>query len=413
MLLSIKVKNFRSFKDEQEISFVLKDGERAEKSRHIDVQTKAGKLRILKNAMIYGANASGKSNLFQAVIQLSNLVLFPTMSDEQGLYADTFGNNLENVRFEIQFLQNKNVYDYRLEYNRQEVVFEELKQNNELVFERQLQKINYPALAEELRPLLTTIRKTNLVLFFAQNNNQPIGKEAFVWFYNYRGGRSQNIIQKLKTSPELKERMIYALRFADFNITDIEIEENERPVVEFGVKFNPSQADQRDFDGFQQQKQTQKMTEVYFIHEHDGERFRVLLQNESVGTQQYFNIILLLLNANQENNFSILYDEFDLSLHQKLSQSLVKLLNSESNHVQFISTTHDSSLMNLLQKHQIYFVEKSHSGESEIFKLSDFEEIDKVRRDSAYAPKYDAGLFGASQIVNEAGLVSILGETSG
>jgi AAA15 family ATPase/GTPase len=73
--------------------------------------------------------------------------------------------------------------------------------------------------------------------------------------------------------------------------------------------------------------------------------------------------------------------------------------------VQFISTTHDSSLMDLLKPHQVYFVEKGNVGESEIFKLSDFE----TRNDTKYSPKYEEGEFGANQIINEVGLMSLLG----
>ncbi|HBC90605.1 MAG TPA: hypothetical protein DCZ00_04075, partial [Lactococcus sp.] len=196
-----------------------------------------------------------------------------------------------------------------------------------------------------------------------------------------------------------------AMRFADFNIFDIEIEENLRPSLSFGMKIDMKEA--KGPEDFQQQFTMQNVTEIYLVHENNGKRFRILLQNESDGTQQYFNMILLLLGGNSVKDIVILNDEFDRSLHKKLTQSFVNLINSEKNNIQFISTTHDSSLMDILQKHQIYFVEKNSDGESELYKLSEF---DGIRKETKVSPKYEAGLFGAIQEVNEAGLMGILEE---
>lgn len=405
MLLSLKVKNYRSFKEEQGISFVLNKDERSDKSRRFEVKTKLGTIRVLKNAMIYGANASGKSNILKALFQLSALILNPNQNDEQGLFSDSFASNKENTRFEVVFLKRESVFKYILEYNRNEVVFERLQQDEELIFERNYQEFVFSDINAQVNYLVATIRKTSLALFFAQNNNVKAARIAFSWFYDLQNPNSGNVFQKLRDDSNFKERVLYAMRFADFNIFDIEIEENLRPSLSFGMKIDMKEA--KGAENFQQQLTMQNVTEIYLVHENNGKSFRILLQNESEGTQQYFNMILLLLGGNSMKDIVILNDEFDRSLHKKLTQSFVNLINSEKNNIQFISTTHDSSLMDILQKHQIYFVEKNSDGESEIYKLSEF---DGIRKETKISPKYEAGLFGAIQEVNEAGLMGILEE---
>lgn len=405
MLLYLKVKNYRSFKEEQEISFVLNKDERSDKSRRFEVKTKLGTIRVLKNAMIYGANASGKSNILKALFQLSALILNPNQNDEQGLFSDSFASNKENTRFEVVFLKRESVFKYILEYNRNEVVFERLQQDEELIFERNYQEFVFSDINAQVNYLVATIRKTSLALFFAQNNNVKAARIAFSWFYDLQNPNSGNVFQKLRDDSNFKERVLYAMRFADFNIFDIEIEENLRPSLSFGMKIDIKEV--KGTEDFQHQITMQNVTEIYLVHENNGRSFRILLQNESEGTQQYFNMILLLLGGNLMKDIVILNDEFDRSLHKKLTQSFVNLINSEKNNIQFISTTHDSSLMDILQKHQIYFVEKNSDGESEIYKLSEF---DGIRKETKISPKYEAGLFGAIQEVNEAGLMGILEE---
>jgi len=397
MLLSFKVKNFRSFKEEQEISFILNEDEHIEANRSFVINTKNREIRVLKNAVIYGANASGKTNLLLALQTLGRLIIHPASSDNQGLYFDTFVLNRDNTRFEIKFVEEDSIFEYHLEYNFERVVFENLYKNDLIVFERNHQEFIFPDLDESVETLLKTVRKTGLLIFSAQNFNVEDTKKAFSWFFNSFHAASASIINILKTDKGFKEKILYALQFADFNILDIEVEERKQ------VSLSDTHIN------IFQKEVVQYITEVYFVYENNGKKFRILLQNESQGTRAYFKIILLLLNPNNKKGSFLFRDELDLSLHKQLTYSLVELLNSEKNYIQFISTSHDSSIMNLLSKHQIYFIEKNVEGESEIFTLSDFEDIDEGHSDPKYASEYEAGLFGAEQIINDAGLMSIFG----
>ena len=390
MLLSFKIKNFRSFKEEQEISFVLSKDECIDPERRFEVNTKNGKVRILKNAIIYGANASGKTNILLALKTLREIIMNPTSSDNEELLFDSFASNKDNTRLEIKFLKENAIFEYRLEYNHKEVACEHLYKDDTMVFERNYQEFVFPDLDKAIENLLKTVRKTSLLLFFAQNHNIEVAKKAFSWFFV----ASSPPISLLKTNKCFKEKVLYALQFADFNILDIEVDER--------VNHN--------FDGFifnlTGENVPRKTLEVYFTHENKGEKFRISLQAESQGTREYFNTILLLLNPDMDYGSYVCIDEIDCSLHKQLTISLVRLLNSEKNHIQCIATSHDSSLMDLLKPHQVYFVEKDVEGESEIFKLSDF---DDIHSDEKQASNYEEGFFWADQIINEAGLMSILG----
>jgi len=396
MLLSFKIKNFRSFKSEQEISFVLNDDERIDPERRFEVNTKNGKVRILKNAIIYGANASGKTNILLALQTLSQIIIHPTRSDNEGLFSDSFAFNRDNTRFEIKFLKEGVIFEYHLEYSRKEVVYESLCKDDTVIFERNYQEFVFPSLDKAVENLLKTVRKTGLLLFSAQNYNVQDTQDAFSWFFDLHHKPNDKIYDLLKDDSSFKEKVLYGLQFADFNILDIEVEEESHGIA---LEMNARN------EVVSLSKEAMK---VYFIHEHNGEKFRLPLRNESDGTKNYFEIIMSLLNPEAVNGSCAFIDELGLHLHKRLTSSLVRLLNSENNHIQCIATSHDSSLMDLLKLQQIYFVEKNVEGESEIFKLSDF---DNISSDVKYTPKYEAGLFGADQIINEAGLMSILDDS--
>ncbi|WP_172206995.1 AAA family ATPase [Lactococcus hodotermopsidis] len=402
----MKIKNFRSFKEMVNISFQMPENTKIDVARRFEINTKQGNIRVLKNAFIFGGNASGKSNIFKAFLFFSGMILQPTMSDVQGLPVDTFARNQENTRFEIKFIKNNSVYIYTLEYKKTEIVFEKLTKDDVVVIERKGQDfITMPDLLSDTR-FLKTIRPTTTALFFAQSNNDAISKEAFSWFYDVRYGNKENLALKIKEDNDFKEKILYALKFADFNVVDIEIEEVLRPSRGLNIK----QVNE-EIQSVEPVTEFPKILQVFLVHENQGNKYKIHLNNESLGTIQYFNFIMAVFNAQHKHEHLILSDEFGQSLHKKLAESIVNLLNSDNNHIQFIGITHNSEMMNLLKKHQIYFVEKNNAGESEIFKLSDFEE-DKTRKDANYSKKYENELYGASQVVNEAGLLALLGENN-
>ena len=403
MLISFTVGNYRSFRKPTKISFCVDDDVRESP----DIQFKQSGLshsnRVLKSDIFFGANASGKSNVLSAILSLADLVIGPNSSDNQGLPTDTFANRGGDVFFEIEFSCSSNVYLYSITYNNSEVVSEKLLQDDRVVFERQHQNFVFSELPDAVsEEMVKTIRKTTLALFFAQNLNIKSAAEAYSWFYNLRHIVRKEQFIVLNQDSGVKEKIMYALRFADLNVVDIQVEESVKPVKMVNLVV--------DADGkpsFQQIDSNQKKVDVYLVHRDiDGGEYKISLESESDGTRNYLFLILFLLTNNDESDVTLLIDEFDSHLHESLSTRLVKLLNSSSSNIQFIASSHNKGLMDLLAKSQIYLTEK-HYGETGVCRLSDFKDTKDTRSDVRYSTKYAEGRYGAVPMINEPGLMGI------
>lgn len=400
MLISFTVGNYRSFRKPTKISFCVDDDVRESPDIQFKQAGSSRQNRILKSAVLFGANASGKSNVLSAILFLTDLVINPNSSDDQGLPTDTFANRGGDVFFEIEFSRGSDVYLYSITYNNSEIVSEKLLQNDKTVFVRQHQNFVFSELSEAIpEEMVKTIRKTTSALFFAQNLNIKSAADAYSWFYNLRHIIKKEQFIVLNQDDSTKEKIMYALRFADLNVVDVQVEESVKPVKMVNLVV--------DADGkpsFQQIDSNQKQVDVYLVHRDvDGGEYKVSLESESDGTRNYLFLILFLLTNNGESDITLLIDEFDSHLHESLSTRLIKLLNSSSNNIQFIATSHNKQLMDLLSKSQIYFVEKHH-GESEVYRLSDFKD---TRSDVKYSTKYAEGRYGAVPTINELGLMGI------
>ena len=400
MLISFTVGNYRSFRKPTTISFCVDDEVREKPDIQFKQSGPSHQNRILKSAIFFGANASGKSNVLSAILFLTDLVINPNSSDDQGLPTDTFANRGGDVFFEIEFSRGSDAYLYSITYNNSEIVSEKLLQNDKTVFVRQRQNFVFSELSEAIpEEMVKTIRKTTSALFFAQNLNIKSAADAYSWFYNLRHIIKKEQFIVLNQDDSIKEKIMYALRFADLNVVDVQVEESVKPVKMVNLVV--------DADGkpsFQQIDSNQKQVDVYLVHRDvDGGEYKVSLESESDGTRNYLFLILFLFTNNGESDITLLIDEFDSHLHESLSTRLIKLLNSSSNNIQFIATSHNKQLMDLLSKSQIYFVEK-HYGESEVYRLSDFKD---TRSDVKYSTKYAEGRYGAVPTINEPGLMGI------
>ena len=403
MLIDFSVKNFRSFNNEQKISFRLEENTRIDEGRRIQFVKNNENYRVLKNAIIYGANASGKSNLFKAVFFLSQLVVIS--SQPVGIMSDTFANNNDPTKFNITFRKNGDIFKYELEHNKQEIISETLYRNNELIINRKKQDIIFPTVDKTISDRLKDYNpiKNNIpALQFANSFNIKEALGAYIWFNDLITLTLDiQTIKDLIDTPNKKEKLLYAMKFADFNIIDIELDEHIAPVnnFEFTVKNDGSPE-------VKTLKKDQMVVDIYLKHkDKSGDEYKINLNSESDGTRKFLTIVSLVL-SNQTDDVAILFDEFDISLHKQLTKGLIKLLNSENNKIQFIASSHNEDLMDELDPKQIYFIEKT-DGESNVYKMSDFGPSQK-RTGVSKSKKYDDGIYGATQIINEAGLIGLL-----
>lgn len=236
MLVDFKVKNYRSFKNEQEFS--METGKRLRKYQKSNTISVMGE-RMLKSALLFGANANGKTNLIKALLMLKSLVMVPTKNALQPLNTDTFGYNQEATRFEITFIKHSNKYTYFLTYDKEHVLQEKLLVNGVAIFERNEQ--HFDLMPSQLVPLKDNIRKNQLLLYFAQQNNEKNSKEAFEWFSEdlvyVDTDRIRNDRFKLLENEDFKKRFLNFLKAADFNIVDVEVREKKEEIPDLGYLF--------------------------------------------------------------------------------------------------------------------------------------------------------------------------------
>lgn len=390
MLIDFSFKNVRSFKDE--VTFSMEVGEGI--TNYAEENTiSSGEIEVVKSSFIFGGNASGKTNVIRAFQLLRQVVVHGTPSELDLLPMDTFASDYGNTYFKIRFSKNKKIYEYTIKYNLGYIVNESLSVDNTVVFNRTIDDVIMPPLIKNLRE---SLRDNQPLLFFAQTNNVPEAKEAYEWFAQdiltpsliNNNLRNQQLFRPLHTNPELKEKVLYFLRAADFNIKDIKTQEVIVPIS----------------------SDTDKSEKVLLLHcEHEGPdniSFKVDYEAESIGTRIFLLLIMTILE-NQNNSKLFLIDEFDRSLHPKLVNILLRIFN-EWNHTgtQLIATTHDTDILDApLRTDQIWFVDKSYDGVSTLDSAFDFNEqsIKDIKKN------YQDGLYGADQIINDAMMKDILG----
>ena len=390
MLIDFSFKNVRSFKDE--VTFSMEVGEGIT-DYALENTISSGEIDVVKSSFIFGGNASGKTNVIRAFQLLRQVVVYGTPSELDLLPIDTFANELGDILFKIHFLKNGNLYNYELHYEWNSIINEYLTMNGNVIFKRTADEITMPPLIKDLKE---SLRGNQPLLFFAQTNNVPEAKEVYEWFAQdiltpsliNNNLRNQQLFRPLHTNPELKEKVLYFLRAADFNIKDIKTQEVIVPI--------PSNPD--------------KSEKVLLLRcEHEGPDktiFSIDYEAESIGTRIFLLLIMTILE-NQHNSKLFLIDEFDRSLHPKLVNILLRIFN-EWNHTgtQLIATTHDIDILDTnLRTDQIWFVDKSYDGVSTLDSAFDFDEqsIKDIKKN------YQDGLYGADQIINDSMMKDILG----
>ena len=389
MLIDFSFKNIRSFKNEATLS--METGELIEeyaKENTVDI----GDITLVKSSFIFGGNASGKTNVIKAFQLLRSLVLLGTSSDFEMIPTDTYANEGGNVFFKVRFYKNQKIYIYTIEYNFASIINECLSVNGDVIFKRDIDNIIMPTTIESL---VDALRSNQPLLYFAQNNNVKEAKEAYEWFkldiimpgLLSNTLHSQQLFRPLYKNAQLTKNVLYFLKAADFNITDIITEEVIVPIPNDGEKPEP-------------------ILLVKCTHEgENGESFIINYDAESIGTR----IFLLLAMTILENSHTpkvFLIDEFDRSLHPKLVKILFRIFNEWNNtYTQLIATTHNNDVLDYeLRTDQIWFVDKDYYGVSRLDSAFDFNELEI----SDIKKNYQEGVYGADQIINDVLMKNIL-----
>jgi len=414
MLIEFSVANVLSFKDRVTFSMVASNDDALQESNVFEW----GKRRLVKSAVVYGANASGKSNLLNAMGFMRHVVLSSSKdtqaNEEINVGAFKLSTECEGMPsfFEIVFIQNGDTYRYGFEADRKRIHSEWLftvpKTKEAELFVRKGKKIKVNLTRfKEGRDLEAKTRENALFLSVCAQFNGEISKELLLWFKNFRfvhGLRDYAYlgvtVDKLKT-PEQKRRLMEITRIADLCIDDIE-GSKEKLTIEKLPKDMPEEV-KRDIV-------KQDITEVELKTTHqkfgkDNEKVDTVIfdleENESGGTQKFLNMAGPLLDTLETGSILVI-DELDARLHPLLTRLVVTLFNSQANNknAQLIFASHDTTSLNnkLFRRDQIWFTEKNPYGVTSLYSLI---ELRGVRKEVSFGKDYILGKYGAIPFIGD------------
>lgn len=417
MLVEFSVKNFKSFKDKVTFSMEATTGTENE-GNIINVPNISE--RILKSTAIYGANASGKTNLINAftsailMIRKSNNRQVGEKLMEMEPFAFDEKTRQEPCEFEFVFYIKEMKYIYGFIADKERVYEEYLYQyftaKPTRIFERT--NVNEYKFLQADEGKLNTIKSQNienkLFLATATTWNYDKTKEPYLWFANnidtYTGGMSLNdfAIESYSNddNEKLKKFTLKLLNAADIVIKDFSVEMEERDVdsnmlmlfKQLNIPATVTPQKQRDLKI--------RMTHEVTDESGDINNYELNLIYESSGTQILFSFAPILKDV-FENGKILIMDEIERSLHPTLVELIIKFFhNQEINkgNAQLIFNTHDTNLLSLdiFRRDQIWFAEKdSKKGATDIYPLDDF----SVRKNENIQKGYLNGRYGAIPFV--------------
>ena len=375
MVLEIRLSNMFSFRDE--VTLDLQAAKiQTKKARELE-----GNLfsvdgeQMLKSVALFGANASGKSNVIKAIRACVNMVRSSHNYNVDTRFAispfkfEDYANKPSS--FYIRFLLNGVEYEYSFSFMHDEIITETLyyypNGRKSLVFSRDesrgtAQNDIYEFKTVIKRPfdVADNTSKKTLYISRASQMDREIAQKIFLFFCNdivldYQVANIDSLDNLFK---ERKEQMLEVLRTADSDIIDFKIQNN---AITTFHRTNPSVA--FDFE-----------------------------TEESEGTKTLFRMMMRMIGIIHEGKM-LLVDEIDNSLHTQLVEFVIGMFN-HSDHAQLIYTTHNTHLLNtdFQRRDQVYFVNKREDGSSDLYSLFDFKDFrDTLDMEKAYLQgRFDA-----------------------
>jgi len=425
MIIRFSVENFLSVRDEQTLSLVASNREKQhpENVQVVDIPGLKG-IDLLKSVVIYGANASGKTNVIQAMDFMRSTVLksFDLKPDAKfPLSPFRLDRSLEDTPscFEMTFLLNGIRHEYFFSILRDRVTEEWLdsypKRQRIRWFSRSWNgngyDWEYSPKEKDLADLESKTRPNALTVSTATQFAHPMLTQVFRWFESIKfieKGIFFDVTQNLIYEGKSTEIINQIIREADLGINSVQVSKQEK------MQEEDMEEGRKKKDAFKQIEQALKildetfefqfvemplMTEFMHQDANTGEKIPFVIFRESEGTQRLYSLLGPWILALQ-NGQTVCIDEIDLSLHPLLSRRLIKMFHDSdwnSNGAQLIMTTHDTTLLDqdLFRRDQIWFTEKNQSGATELYPLTDYH----PRTTEPIQKGYMSGRYGAIPIL--------------
>ena len=442
MLIRFTTSNYLSFNEEIEFSMI--PGKSRNHPHHLIKGDKRSSISVLKAAVIYGANASGKSNLIKAMAFARHLIvngIRPKKHIPRSHFKLDMSCTDKPSRFEFEFKQEKKAYAYGFQLDTQKIhsewLYEITKTSQKKIFERQTTdtdetviefgKVHFKDKSEQKLLLLMKTRKNQLFLTQSIEAGAKQFESIMSWFRKliiiFPDSQARGPGFSIERDDMIRDSLVNFLKLFDTGISGINLvsidSKSDTAALADEIKSELAETlgpgEKRFFNAPNNRRYLVSMNErnelevfkLMTSHKIKDSGKEVLLEvnEESDGTQRLMDLIPALKLLLDENNVCII-DELDRSMHPKLSFRILELfLNSRTNREsQLIVTTHESSLLNLglLRRDEIWFTAKDENGASSVYSLEEF----VPRYDKDVRKGYLMGRFGGIPVVSE---ISALG----
>lgn len=404
MLVSFSFGNYKCFKDENTFSLV---SEIANDSSMYSVPSEFG-YSILKTVAVYGANASGKSKLFEAVDFLRSLICPPQKANKIAVF-DFWKSRYDAFRlstnttdtpsfFEAVFVLNDVQYRYGVELNAsqiQEEWFYRKKERETPVFTRKTDddgslkiKVSRSFINTKIYNTVTSAGMVSAdvpLLTILSTFNDPLSREIVQYIAQIKVISANEMVTPVESlmNEESKKQIVGFMRAFDFNIEDFAMHEISPDTIPEKIRSIIGEEVLKEpvFDGISTAHRLYNEN-----YERVGTRQFIMEIDESFGTNRLLRLSWDILQT-LKNGYTLLIDEIDSGLHPYIVSSIIKLFYQANNSAQLIVNTQNSSLLSypiayesdgktkqyLFRKDQVYIVNKNRYGESNIYPITYFQ----------------------------------------
>lgn len=416
MLIRFEASNYRSIAAPVELSMVAIDRDRPEARD----QAMLGE-SLLPVAAVFGPNASGKSNIIAACTWVRNAVQNSLLLWDDGIPLEPFAFGIDPSKpseFAIDYMIEGVRFEYVLEFDSEKVQHEGLfhypEKKRRRIFERDDRDFKIQRGLGNLSGIRELLTERTLALSIARRFDEPLVSKFVREILRIQtlgftpphprlfGGRvvqnrQRSTMQWFEKRDHLslfgdddREQALALLRLADLGIEDVMIDTHKV--------------------GYSDSSETYSQRRVRLVHRATEDRVPLDFAAESEGTRTWFQLIGPVLSALREGSL-LLFDELDASLHPTLSAQLIRLFHDPTTNpsgAQLVFTSHDTSLLNHLNRDEVWLTEKRPDGSTRLGALADFAG-ERVRKSQNLENAYLHGRFGALPQVDQAAFLRALG----
>ena len=418
MFIEFTVGNFRSIKEPVTFSMEAGNLTGLEESH---VAPERDGTKALRSAAIFGANASGKSNIIGALGFMRNFVINSAKQTQafERINVEPFRLNTATANrpsfFQIVFISNSTLYRYGLELDgsavRSEWLFSKKPKapgKEAALFTREGDRINVGPLFREGDGLEGKTRPNASFLSTVAMWNGSTAANVIKWFTDCNvvigtqdDGYLAYTANEFQTNPEFKSKFMEYLQLADMGIDSVMVDQHQVQMTDIPVGLPAAIRDEILSQG----AKTLDIKTEHKLFDHAGKRVGSVLfdlaGNESAGTQKYFSFAGPIHDTLAKGKV-LFIDEFDAKLHPDLGGALVRLFNSSisnKNNAQLVFVTHNTRFLSneVMRRDQIWFAEKNDQGATRLFSLLEYKDPSnsRIRKDASFEKNYRQGRYGS------------------